>query len=43
MNKNIYGQVQQALENGQRVNIMTTFSGEEGIIGEGFNKKTYIG
>ncbi|GAA0122866.1 MAG: XdhC family protein [Clostridium argentinense] len=42
MNKNIYGQVQQALENGQRVNIMTTFSGEEGIIGEGLTKKLIL-
>ncbi|WP_461613009.1 XdhC family protein [Clostridium sp. Marseille-QA1073] len=42
MNKNIYVQVQEALQKGQRVNIVTTFSGQEGRIHDDLSKKLIL-
>lgn len=42
MNKNIYVQIQEALQKGQRVNMVTTFSGQEGRIHDELSKKLIL-
>lgn len=42
MSKNIYLQIQEALHNGQRVNMVTTFSGQEGRIHDELRKKLVL-